>query len=74
VIQSLPKLELSASSWLPVLAFGSMTSSKKHSGKMLLATEKLSGSSRDARLPWARAQSSQNQALDQTAACILRSG
>jgi hypothetical protein len=51
-----------------------MTSSKKHSGKMLLATEKLSGSSRDARLPWARPQSSQNQALDQTAAYILRSG
>jgi hypothetical protein len=49
-----------------------MTSSKKHSGMMLLATERLSGSSPDARLPWARAQSSQNQALDQTAACILR--
>jgi hypothetical protein len=41
---------------------------------MLLATERLSGSSPDARLPWARAPSSQNQALDQTAACILRNG
>jgi hypothetical protein len=44
-----------------------MTSSKKHSGKMLLATERLSGSSPDARLPLARTQSSQNQAMDQTA-------
>jgi hypothetical protein len=30
---------------------------------MLLATEKLSGSNRDARLPRAQAQSSQNQAM-----------
>ena len=40
---------------------------------MLLATEKLSGSHRDARLSRARAQRSQNQALDQPAVCILRS-
>jgi hypothetical protein len=39
---------------------------------MLLATEKLFGSSRDARLLRAQAQSSQNQALDQTAACVQR--
>jgi hypothetical protein len=42
-----------------------MTSLKKRSGRMLLVTEKLSGSNRDARLPRAQAQSSQNQALDQ---------
>jgi hypothetical protein len=68
----LPKCERFASSWLPVSGSGSTTSSKKHSGKMLLATEKSSVSSRDARLLRAQSQSSQNQALDQTADQVQR--
>jgi hypothetical protein len=41
---------------------------------MLLATEQLFVSSRDARLLRAQSQSSQNQALDQTADRIQRNG
>ena len=51
LIRSLPKCERFASSWLPVSGSGSTTSSKKPSGKMLLATEKSSVSHHDAQLP-----------------------
>jgi hypothetical protein len=68
----LPKCERFASSWLPVSGSGSTTSSKKHSGKMLLATEKSSGSHHDAQSPRPQARSSQNQSLDQTADKVQR--
>ena len=51
LILSLPKCERFASSWPPVSGSGSPISSKKHSCKILLATEKSSGSHHDAQSP-----------------------
>ena len=56
----------------PVSASGSTTSSRKRSGKMLLATEKSSGSRHDAQSPRPWRGVSQNHTLDQTADRIQR--
>ena len=74
LFSSLLKCERSASSWLPVSGFGSTTSSKKPSDKMLPAIKKFVAFRRDVRSREALSRMSQKQAIQRTRDSVLGYG